>query len=96
MIIKLPIAYANQPNAWVNATLFPDWFHQNFVPTVQGKLREIGCEPKAVLLLDNCSAHLDEEELISADGKVIVKFLPPNVISLIQPIDQGVGVAIKR
>ena len=66
------------------------------MPTVQGKLREIGCEPKAVLLLDNCSAHPNEEELISADGKVIVKFLPPNVTSLIQPMDQGILVAIKR
>ena len=74
---RLPIFYANQSNAWVNAALFTDWFHQNFVPTVQGKLQEIGREPKAVLLLDNCSAHSDEEELISADGKVIVKFLPP-------------------
>ena len=87
--------YANQSNAWVNAALFTDWFHQNFVPTVQGKPREIGGEPKALLLLDNCSVHPDEEELISADGKVNVKFLPPNVTSLIQPIDQGVHVAIK-
>ena len=93
---SLPILCANQSNAWVNATLFTDWFHQNFVPTVQEKLRERGCEPKAVLLLDNCSAHPDEEELISADGKVIAKFLPPNVMSLIQPMDQGVLVAIKR
>ena len=93
---SLPILYANQSNAWVNATLFTNWFHQNFVPTVQEKLREIGCEPKAVLLLDNCSAHPDEEELFSADGKVIAKFLPPNFTSLIQPMDQGIFVAIKR
>ena len=65
------------------------------MPTVQEKLREIGCEPKAVLLLDNYSAQPDEEELIFADGKVIAKFLPPNVTSLIQPMDQGVLVAIK-
>ena len=53
-------------------------------------------EPKAVLLLDNCSAHPNEEELISADGKVVAKFLPPNVTSLIQPMDQGVMVSIKH
>ena len=47
-------------------------------------------------MLDNCCAHHDEEELISADGKVIVKFLPPNDTSLIQPMDQGVLVAIKQ
>ena len=56
----------------------------------------MGLEPKAVLLMDNCSAHPGEEELVSSDGKVMVKFLPPNVTSLIQPMDQGVLVSIKR
>jgi len=49
--------------------------------------------PKAVLLLDNCSAH---QELVSSDKKVVAKFLPPNVTALIQPIDQGVLFSIKR
>ena len=55
----------------------------------------MGLEPKAVLLMDNCSAHPDEEELKSSDGKVIAKFLPPNVTALIQPMDQGILVSIK-
>lgn len=92
----LPVVYTNQKNAWVDAALFTDWFHQKFVPTVQAKLRVMGLEPKAVLLLNNCSAHPDEEELISADSKVIAKFLPPNVTSLIQPMDQGVLESIKH
>ena len=90
------MVYTNQKNAWVDAALITDWFHQKFVPTVQAKLRVMGLEPKGVLLLDNSSAHPDEEELISADGKVIAKFLPPNVTSLIQPMDQGVLESIKR
>ena len=53
-------------------------------------------DPRAVLLLDNCSAHPNEEDLVSNDGKVIGKFLPPNVMSLIQPMDQGVLISIKR
>ena len=48
-----------------------------------------------MFLLDNCSAHPDEEELTSADGKGIAKFLPPNVTSLIQPMDKGVLESIK-
>ena len=86
---SLPIVYANV----TNAALFTDWFQQNFVPMVQEKPREIDCEPKAVLLLNNCSAHPGEEELISADSKVFARFLPPNVTSLIQPMDL---VSIKR
>ena len=92
----LPVVYANQSNAWVDVALFTDWFHHQFVPRVQEKLREMSLEPKAVLLLDNCSANPNEEELVSTDGKVVAKFLPPNVTSLIQPVDQGVLVSIKR
>ena len=51
---------------------------------------------KAVLLLDNCSAHHDAEEHISDDGKIFVQFLPPNVTSSIQPMDQGVLESFKR
>ena len=93
---NLPVIYSNQSNAWVNAVIFAEWFHEKFVPAVQKHLREMDVEPRAVLLLDNCSAHPNEEQLISKDGKVIAKFLPPNVTSLIQPMDQGVLVSIKR
>ena len=48
------------------------------------------------MFLDNCSAHASEDELVSADGKVTAKFLPPNVTELVQPIDQGVLESIKR
>ena len=88
--------YTHQKNAWVNASFFAEWFHDSFVPTVQKKLVEMSVEPRAVLLLDNCSAHPDESELVSRDGKVIAKFLPPNVTSMIQPMDQGILVSIKR
>ncbi len=53
----------------------------------------MGVEPKAILVLDNCSAHPNEEDLVSSDGKVIAKYLPPNVI---QPMDQGVLECVKR
>ena len=36
------------------------------------------------------------EELVSESGKIAAKFLPPNVTSLIQPMDQGVLVTLKR
>ena len=93
---SLPVEYASQSNAWVNSPIFLNWFHHSFVPFVRKKLIEMGLEPKAVLLLDNCSAHPNDDELVSADGKFVAKFLPANVTSLIQPMDQGVLVAIKR
>lgn len=95
-VSALPVIYNNQTNAWMDCALFSNWFHNHFVPFVQEALKEKNLTPKAILLLDNCSAHPDEDELISADGQVIATFLPPNVTALIQPMDQGVLSSIKR
>lgn len=46
-------------------------------------------EPKAILLIDNCRAHLPVESLQSDDGKIIAMLLPPNVTAVIQPMDQN-------
>ena len=92
----LSVIYKNQKNAWVDSHIFSEWFHNNFVTTIQARLKEMKQTPKALLLLDNCSAHPDESELISQDGLVKAVFLPPNVTSLIQPMDQGVLEALKR
>lgn len=64
--------------------------HECFVPNVSWKLQAFEEEPKAVLVLDNCSAHPDPKKLKSSDGKIYAKFLPPNVTSLIQLMDQGI------
>ena len=61
---------------------------------VREKLKEKDLQPKALLLLDNCAAH-PEDELGSDDGLIVAKFLPPNVTSSIQPMDQGVFEAMK-
>ena len=50
---------------------------------------------KAVLVLDNCPAHPNEEDLISDDGNITALYLPLNVTSVIQPMDQGLLVALK-
>jgi len=93
---SLPVVYKDQSNAWMNCELFSGWFHNYLVTFVQDTLKKGGLPPKAVLLLDNCSAHPDEEELVSRDKNVVAKFLPPNISALIQPMDQGVLSSIKR
>lgn len=45
--------------------------------------------PKAVLLIDNCSAHAPIETLQSKDGNIFAFLLPPNVTAAIQPMDQN-------
>ena len=81
----LHVIYKLQRNAWMNSEIFPEWFSKEFVPAVKRhqRLRNVR-SPKALLLIDNCSAHPDE--LSSHDGSVTCMFLPLNTTSLIQLI----------
>ena len=87
---KLPVLYASSKNAWMNRTIFEDWFHKSFVPAIRKHLRKKNLETKALLLLDNCPAHPPSEFLVSRDGKIRVHYLPINTTSKIQPLDQGI------
>ena len=66
------------------------WFHKKFVPFVEEKLWESGKEPNALLIMKNYLAHPDKVLLISRNGLVKAMFLPPNVTSPIEPMDNGV------
>ncbi|KAL1377508.1 hypothetical protein pipiens_001539 [Culex pipiens pipiens] len=82
--------------AWMTRQLFKTWFHQEFVPAFRKFSADSCIEPRALLLLDNCTAHHDGVDgLISDDGLIQVMFLPPNVTSECQPMDQAVINATK-
>ena len=90
----LPVIYKSQRNAWMNAEIFAEWFKKDFAPAVKShQCSQNIYSPKALVLIDNCSAHPDE--LSSRDGSVTCLFLPLNTTSLIQPTDQGVLQAMK-
>lgn len=91
---SLPVVYEHQKRGWMEGTIFKNWFFKNFVPDVKMYLKKNNLPQKAILFLDNAPSHPDEEELVSGDIKV--KFLPPNVTALLQPMDQGVLENIKR
>ena len=78
-----PVHYTAQTNAWMNTDIFTRWFHEQFIPAVKQHLRLKGLPCTALLLIDNCSAHPEEEELCSIDGSIRAIFLPPNTTSLL-------------
>ena len=73
--------------------IFLEWYENVFIPSVLE--RKQGGE-KFVLLLDNAPYHPPIEKLNSINPQFRVKYLPPNVSSLIQPMDQGVIQSMKR
>ncbi len=52
--------------------------------------------PQALLVLDNAPSRFTASTLISGDCNITCLFLPPNVTSLLQPMDQGVLENLKR
>jgi hypothetical protein len=51
--------------------------------------------PKALFLLNNAPSHPSMSILTSEDGNIFVLYLPPNVSSIAQPMDQGVMETMK-
>lgn len=94
--LTLPVHYYNQSSAWMSRGIFEDWFFKHFVPEVRSFLLEKNLPIKALLLLDNAPSHPKESVLQSEDGNFFTMFLPPNVTSIAQPMDQGVIETMKR
>ncbi|XP_015429685.1 PREDICTED: jerky protein homolog-like [Dufourea novaeangliae] len=90
----LPVKYISQSNACMNITIFETWFKEDFVPNVVTFLRSKGLPEKAILLHDNAKSY-SSPKILSVGGIRAIS-LPPNVTSLIQPLDQGIIAAMKR
>lgn len=58
--------------------IFSEWFFDSFVT--------MNLPRKAILLMDNAPSHPDIDE-VAASGDIKCMFMPPNVTSLIQPLD---------
>lgn len=84
-----PLDYDNSATAWMTSKIFYNWFHGTFVKEVRRFSAENNLPPKAIILLDNCSAHAPIDSLCSEDGNIIAMLLPPNVTAVIQPMDQN-------
>lgn len=93
---NLPVDYFNQKKGWMDQKIFQEWFEKIFVSQVRKHLKTKNLPEKAVLLIDNAPSHPGTSVLKSSDGQIFAKFLPPNVTSLVQPMDQGVIAKMKR
>jgi len=74
--------YYAQKSAWMDQTIFTDWFHKVFVPQVKVYLAEKQSPQKALLLMENAPTHLFGE-LKSDDGNITCLFIPANTTPLL-------------
>lgn len=94
---RVPDDYATQDSAWMTLRIFEEWYDNFFVPAVEEKHRIEGRKGKVLLILDTAPSHTSPGELLLRQGgRFQVLYLPPNVTSLIQPVDQTVISNMKR
>ena len=82
----IPFTYLSSRSAWINTSLFNIWFRNVFLLNVRKRTSE-----PILLLPDGCSSHFS----VKANGVTTI-FIPPNVTSRSQPLDQGIISIIKR
>ena len=97
---SLPVHYYAQGKAWFTAAILKSYLFDhafNEIRRFQEDVLKIHPQRvRAVILMDHCPAHPDEESLMTEDGRIRCIFLPKNTTSLIQPMDQGIIYACKR
>ena len=84
----LSVKYYAKRSAWMDSEIFTHRYDNEFVPAVNRHLKEKSLPVKALLLLDNASAHPEESVLTNSDKTIKTIFLPPNTTALIQSMDQ--------
>nr|XP_033329787.1 jerky protein homolog-like isoform X2 [Megalopta genalis] len=90
----LPVSYTNQRNTWISVAIFERWFKEQFVPHVCNFLRSKSLPEKAILLVGNGRTY-SSTNILTVDGIKAI-FFPPNVASLIQPLDHVIEVVRRR
>ncbi|GBN10848.1 Tigger transposable element-derived protein 4 [Araneus ventricosus] len=81
---KLPVDYKSNKKAWMTSDLFQKYLRQ-WDKELAKKKRKI------VLLIDNCTAHIEPSNL----QWIKVVLLLPNTTSVLQPMNQGVIRSLK-
>ncbi|XP_044002409.1 tigger transposable element-derived protein 2-like [Aphidius gifuensis] len=81
----LPVSYKHQKSAWMSNDIFTNWFYYEFVPFISKELEKKNLPTKAILFTDDYGTN--GQNLKSGDIEVI--YLPQNMTSILQPMEQG-------
>lgn len=82
------VYWESNKRGWMTAAVFVDWFDNKFVPDARRHCQDLSLPFRVALVLDSASGH--PKFLVGRNKNVSVIFLPPNVTSLIQPLDQEI------
>ncbi|XP_053572819.1 tigger transposable element-derived protein 1-like [Bombina bombina] len=91
----LPVYWRWNKRAWVTQEIFLDWYTNYFCPTVHRFCQKNKLPSKAILLLDNAPCHPENLNAVKTPLDVNVVYMPPNITSDLQPMDEGIIATFK-
>ncbi|XP_033209583.1 tigger transposable element-derived protein 2-like isoform X2 [Belonocnema kinseyi] len=92
----LDVNYSAQESGWMNCEIFKKWYQHEFISRVLEHQKNTGNSGKVLLILDNAPSHPSAEKLNAIHDNFEVMFLPPNDVTLIQPMDQSTISTMKK
>ncbi|GAB6023411.1 hypothetical protein CHUAL_014216 [Chamberlinius hualienensis] len=94
----LSVMWRSNRKALVTRQFFIEWVNTVLGPSVKKYLQERGLPLKALLVLNNSPAHPPGilQALLEEFSFITFKFLPPNLTSQLQPMDQRVISIFKK
>ncbi|XP_064474541.1 tigger transposable element-derived protein 4-like [Ornithodoros turicata] len=81
---NLPVHWFFNRKAWMTSVIFNEW-----LAVVNKQMRWEG--RRILIIVDNAPSHIMTKNLPNVE----VKFLPPNLTSAVQPLDQGIIQTVK-
>lgn len=94
--VILPVKYQSSKKAWMTREIFEWWYDYVFIPQVEDFQSSNNSPGNVLLVLDNAPVHHKSTNFDRKNGKFKVVFLPPNVTSVVQPMDQAIIATFKR
>jgi len=83
---SLPVDYYWNKKAWMNSNIFENW-----LAILDKKFQNE--DRKVIFFFDNCSAH--GKEIQTKLSAITLHFFPPNLTSILQPMDRGIIRSLK-
>ncbi|XP_045129328.1 tigger transposable element-derived protein 1-like [Portunus trituberculatus] len=90
---QLPVIWKSNKKAWLTSSLCQDYVCEYLSPTLKEYAAANNIANRFLLLIDNAPSHPRATEDWADNIEVL--FLPPNITSLIQPMDQSVIATFK-
>jgi hypothetical protein len=87
----------SQRHSYIDSDIFHDWCKDILIPEVNSRRIKYNYEGDAILLLDNCSPHRDQEAMdMCRNNNIKFLFLPPHSSHQLQCLDVSLFGITKR